>query len=154
MRRGRLPRTKATLFAGATTASLLVGAVAAAPTASAASYPTCDGVKTVILDAGATTIKQPYYKGTGSRNCVLQFGNSGSAVKELQFNLIHCHNKSTGGYDGVYGDATRRAVKEVQEDAPGDITVDGIYGPETRKAMKWYYYRNGDPARACIKANV
>ncbi|WP_328688019.1 peptidoglycan-binding protein [Streptomyces phaeochromogenes] len=126
--------------------------MAAVAPGAGASYPTCNGVKRVTLDAGATTILQPDYTGTGSRNCILQYGNSGSAVEELQFNLIHCHNKSTGGADGIYGDATRQAVKEVQ--AAAGITADGIYGPETRKAMKWYYYVNGDPGRACIKAGV
>ncbi|MGW7514455.1 peptidoglycan-binding domain-containing protein [Streptomyces sp. NPDC054796] len=154
MFRGRLPRTRTrtALFAAALTASLLGGGIAAAPAVSAASTPTCNGVKKVTLDAGATTVKQPYYTGTGSRNCQLMNGNSGSAVKELQFNLIHCYGKSTGGHDGIYGDATERAVREVQAAVGAD--VDGIYGPETRKAMKWYYYVNGDPARACIKANV
>ncbi|MFC5241334.1 peptidoglycan-binding domain-containing protein [Streptomyces atrovirens] len=152
MHRGRLPRTKAALFSGAVTASLLVGAVAAAPTASAASYPTCNGVKEKALDAGATTVLQPYYKGTGSRNCELRKGDSGPAVEELQFNLIHCHGKNTGGTDGIYGDLTRQAVREVQ--AAARIGVDGIYGPETRKAMKWYYYINGDPGRNCVKAGV
>ncbi|MFI1421223.1 peptidoglycan-binding protein [Streptomyces sp. NPDC020731] len=152
MRRDRLPRTRAALFAGAVTASLLGGAVSVAPTASAASYPTCNGVRTKALDAGATTVKQPYHKGTNSRNCELRKGDSGPAVEELQFNLIHCHGKSTGGTDGIYGDLTRQAVREVQTAAK--IGVDGIYGPETRKAMKWYYYVNGDPGRNCIKANV
>uniref|UniRef100_A0AAU3GUW6 Peptidoglycan-binding protein n=1 Tax=Streptomyces sp. NBC_01401 TaxID=2903854 RepID=A0AAU3GUW6_9ACTN len=151
MSRGRLPRTKATLFTGALAASLLGGAVAFAPSASAASYPTCNGVKTVTLDAGATTIKQPYYKATGSRNCILKYGNTSSAVEELQFNLWQCHNHGTG-LDGIFGPKTRTAVENVQ--AAAKITKDGIYGPNTRKAMKWYYYKNGDPGRNCIKANV
>ncbi|CAL9300402.1 hypothetical protein SUDANB51_05020 [Streptomyces sp. enrichment culture] len=147
MIQNRMLRTRAAVFAGVLTASLMGGAIAAAPATSAASYPTCNGVKTVKA-GGTDTVKQPYHKGSDTRNCILKYGNESSAVKELQFNLLHCHNLSTGGLDGIYGDKTREAVEAVQRDAK--IDVDGIYGPDTRKAMDWYFYRNGDPGRSCL----
>lgn len=63
---------------------------------------------------------------------VLRPGDSGTAVKELQYRL-----KELGYYsasrDGVYGSATRTAVMAFQ--TRNGLTVDGIAGPSTLKKL-------------------
>lgn len=147
MVRGRSPRIRAAVTTGAFTATLMGGAVLTAPAASSASYPTCNGVKSVSLSS-TVSVRQPYYTATGSRNCILQSGNSGSAVTALQDALITCYKQDTGGKDGVYGSKTRQAVWNVQAQYSG-LVKDGIYGPETRKKMGWRVYNNGSATTQC-----
>jgi peptidoglycan hydrolase-like protein with peptidoglycan-binding domain len=61
-------------------------------------------------------------------------GNQGAAVRALQRSLNYCHGAGLRA-DGIYGDLTERAVRNVQR-AKG-IPVDGVYGPQTRAAM-WH----------------
>jgi peptidoglycan hydrolase-like protein with peptidoglycan-binding domain len=133
MRRFRLPRTTAALFAGALAAGLLAGTAA---TASAASYPTCNGVKKVDL-GNNYWIHQPYYTGTGSRNCVMSRGAQSDAVSQLQVAMWWCYSglMEENDIDGIYGPMTRNAVYELQ--GLEKVGQDGVYGPETRKAMEW-----------------
>ncbi|WP_171117602.1 MULTISPECIES: peptidoglycan-binding domain-containing protein [Streptomyces] len=152
MVRGSSPHIRVGLVTGALTATLLGGALAVAPAASAASYPTCNAVKRVYLSS-TVWVRQPYYSGTGSRNCILQYGNSSSAVTALQDALITCYRQDTGGKDGIYGPKTRQAVYNVQTQYR-DIANDGIYGPETRKKMGWRVYNNGNATTQCTAPGV
>lgn len=143
MSRGLPSRAAATLSAGIVAAGLLVG-MATAPSASAASYPTCNSRKNVSVGASAY-VSQPYYTTTGSRNCILQYGNSSTAVNALQHALIYCYDHDIDN-DGIFGSETRAALRQVQ--GAVNVTVDGIYGPETRKAMKWYVH-TGSGSSTC-----
>lgn len=72
---------------------------------------------------------------TSSSAALLHRGSSGSAVKELQRNLIKL-GYSCGGYgaDGEYGLATENAVRKFQRD--NKLTSDGIAGEKTLAAIK------------------
>lgn len=135
MYRGRLSRTRAAFSTGAVTAVLLAGLAAAASPASAVS-PTCNGRKNVSTGPAAY-VSQPYYTGTGSRNCTLQYGNASKAVNALQHALVYCYDEDIS-IDGDFGSATRAALKRTQDAV--NVSADGIYGPQTRKAMKWYVH--------------
>lgn len=73
---------------------------------------------------------------SGSLNCQLGPGNSGSAVKALQNSLWRCSTANPGAIDGIYGPDTRAAVAKLQR-AKGVSPVDGLYGPKTRKVFSW-----------------
>lgn len=61
-------------------------------------------------------------------------GDSGSAVRELQQQLINLgYNLGRYGADGSYGNDTVNAVKALQSRA--GLTADGIAGPDTRAAI-------------------
>ena len=62
---------------------------------------------------------------------------SGSAVKELQNQLIAIGMNLNYGSDGKFGKETLVAVREFQKQAM--IRVDGIVGPETWKALEKAY---------------
>lgn len=138
-----LARTGAMVSAGVVTAGLLVSVVGT-QTASGASYPTCDGRKNVSTGPSAY-VSQPYYTSTGSRNCILQYGNASKAVNALQHALVYCYDESID-IDGIFGSDTRAALRRTQSAV--NVTVDGIYGPDTRKAMKWYVH-NGLGSSIC-----
>jgi peptidoglycan hydrolase-like protein with peptidoglycan-binding domain len=57
----------------------------------------------------------------------------GPAVVELQ-RVMTTLGFYEGEIDGVYGEETAAAVKEMQEDL--GVTADGIYGAETHEALK------------------
>lgn len=98
---------------------------------------------------------------------LLRRGSSGSAVEELQGFLnargITDANGQTLAVDGVFGRATRAAVKRYQ--GLSAIEVDGIAGPETLRAVLYdidpslgpasdgeVAYKNGAAAAAAIVA--
>lgn len=136
MIQGRLLRTRGVVVAGALAASLLGGTVTVSSSASAASYPTCNGVKKVNL-GNSKWIHQPYYTGTGSRNCVMGQGAQGKAVEQLQTAMWWCYSNlmPESEIDGIYGPKTRSTMSELQRREK--VSRDGVYGPETRKAMLW-----------------
>ncbi len=57
----------------------------------------------------------------------------GEPVKALQRKLFEL-GRDTGGIDGHYGPATRRAVRQFQENS--NLQVDGIAGPDTLRALE------------------
>ncbi|WP_129837649.1 peptidoglycan-binding domain-containing protein [Streptomyces sp. RFCAC02] len=119
-----------------TTAVLAAGGVLTISPAHAAAYPTCNGSKGVTYSGGDYVVNQPYYTGTGSRNCVLGYGAQGTAVRRLQDVLINCYGDLyDDGIDGIYGPNTQAAVEAVQRRE--GASVDGEYGPETRREMRW-----------------
>lgn len=65
---------------------------------------------------------------------VLQSGSSGSAVRQLQQNLIKLgYSVGNAGADGDFGANTTAAVKKFQSDH--HLTVDGQVGPKTQSAI-------------------
>ncbi|MFE9439688.1 peptidoglycan-binding protein [Streptomyces sp. NPDC006602] len=131
--------------------ALGTGAVLASPGAvHAASYPTCNAKKAVSA-SGSFFTYQPYYSGTGSRNCVMSQGAQSDAVYALQIAIDTCYQDISR--DGIYGPETRQAVRAVQD--AEDVGVDGVYGPETRKAMKWPLYMGGSGSvHGCSRLGV
>lgn len=62
-------------------------------------------------------------------------GDSGSAVKTLQVNLISLgYSCGTSGADGDFGDATEKAVKAFQ--GANGLVVDGLAGEKTQAKIK------------------
>ncbi|MGW0822186.1 peptidoglycan-binding domain-containing protein [Streptomyces sp. NPDC002845] len=117
-------------------AAVATASLVALPGTAHAAYPTCNGVKNVDTSHG--NVRQPYYTGTGSRNCVMGVGTRSSAVTRLQIVLRNCYNQDLTA-DGRYGSSTSSAVKYVQRyEGLSSSDIDGVYGPLTRKAMKWH----------------
>jgi hypothetical protein len=69
----------------------------------------------------------------------LQRGHTGSDVRELQIRVAgFAASSATRTYlaiDGVFGDATYRAVRRFQ--SAWNLGVDGIVGPETQGKLNW-----------------
>jgi peptidoglycan hydrolase-like protein with peptidoglycan-binding domain len=139
----------------AAAATMLAGGVAVTTaTASAAdSVGWCDGTKSVkITTSGSVVVRQPYHKGTGSRNCTLAEGAEGGAVVTLQIALKSCNFASNLDIDGDFGAKTKQAVSYAQ--AKRGTGVDGIYGPNTRRAFYWPTYSStGNPLGGCLTTN-
>ncbi|MGW0903232.1 peptidoglycan-binding domain-containing protein [Streptomyces sp. NPDC002853] len=135
-----MPNTAKKLVAAGGSLALGAGVMlASAESAPAASYPTCNAQK-VVRTSGLRFTYQPYYTGTGSRNCVMGYGAQSNGVYALQIAIDTCYRNLSR--DGIYGSQTRDAVRAVQ--AAEDVGVDGEYGPVTRKAMKWPVYEGGN----------
>lgn len=66
-------------------------------------------------------------------DCLLAVGNTGEGVRALQLTLRKCYG-STITADGIFGPATRDALKYAQRQA--GTQGDGVYGPNTRRAIK------------------
>ncbi|GAA0454150.1 N-acetylmuramoyl-L-alanine amidase [Alkalibacillus silvisoli] len=72
---------------------------------------------------------------SGSSHYLLQNGDSGSEVEQLQNDLREAGERlPRHGADGIFGDETESAVRSFQRSA--GIQVDGIVGPETRQALE------------------
>ncbi|MGA5135963.1 peptidoglycan-binding domain-containing protein [Streptomyces azureus] len=140
------------LAAAVSTAALTAtGLAVTASSAEAASYPTCDSKRVVYASGSSLFTYQPYYTGTGSRNCVMSQGAQSDAVYGLQIAIDTCYQDISR--DGIYGPQTKEAVKDVQR--AEDAGVDGVYGPETRKAMKWPLYKGGSGSvHGCSRLGV
>ncbi|WP_165986577.1 peptidoglycan-binding protein [Streptomyces sp. YIM 98790] len=114
------------------------GVVLVTPSTAQAAYPTCNAQK-VKYTSGSYFTYQPYYTGTGSRNCVMGYGAQSDGVYALQNAIRFCYKSIS--VDGIYGSQTRQAVVDVQ--TVEKVGVDGVYGPVTRKAMDWPIYKGG-----------
>lgn len=139
-------RLRRAAAAGATTALIATGAVAANTTAAHAATPVCTTTKSV--SKGSYYAELPATAG-GSTTCQLGPGNSGSAVRQLQSHLSLCHDLHNGGSDGIYGSGTRLDVRTVQSRA--GITADGLYGPNTRNVISWRWYSTGNGTATCAR---
>ncbi|MBC7272826.1 MAG: peptidoglycan-binding protein [Streptomyces sp.] len=126
-------------------AAVATASLVAMPGTAHAAYPKCDGAKNITTTDG--TFRQPYYTGTGSRNCVMGSGYESGGVARLQIVLNNCYARNLV-VDGVYGPKTIEAVRYVQQYE--GIDVDGAYGPVTRVAMKWQRTTDG----YCIRLAV
>jgi peptidoglycan hydrolase-like protein with peptidoglycan-binding domain len=104
-----------------------------APNATAA-YPYCTAYNNVPLKANGNEFGQIPVSSAGY-NCILEKGNSSSAVSRLQNHLNSCYGKGLA-VDGVFGNGTYTALIQVQR-AIG-ATADGVYGPGTRSKMAFF----------------
>ena len=65
----------------------------------------------------------------------LRKGDSGDEVKQLQQNLIKLgYNCGAAGADGIFGNATEKAVKAIQKD--NGLTEDALAGEKTQNQIK------------------
>jgi hypothetical protein len=97
-------------------------------------YPNCITAQPLIVTTGPTRQAIIPTTNSGTANCVLGVGNQGYAVQVLQSALNACRGAGLV-VDGVFGQATKTAVKNVQ--AAYGLTVDGVYGPATRSKPIW-----------------
>ncbi|MFC4857058.1 peptidoglycan-binding domain-containing protein [Actinophytocola glycyrrhizae] len=135
----------------AVTAALVTGGISltGATASAASSVGWCDGVKAVKVNARGDYVRQPYHRGTGSRNCTLAEGAQGGAVVVLQTALKSCNYASNLGIDGDFGPNTKKAVAYAQY--RWRIGQDGIYGPESRRAFAWpMYFAGNNPSGKCL----
>lgn len=92
-------------------------------------YPSCITAQPLIVAYNPLRDAIIPTTNSGTANCVLGVGNQGYAVRELQKALNACRGAGLT-VDGIYGSATKTAVKNVQ--TAFGITADGVYGPVTR----------------------
>jgi transcriptional regulator with XRE-family HTH domain len=75
-----------------------------------------------------------WYAGQSTtRDALVQFGDTGPAVAEVQC-LLERAGFSPGGIDGIFGEHTERAVKREQTHAK--VVADGMVGPHTWAALR------------------
>ncbi|MCT2583910.1 peptidoglycan-binding domain-containing protein [Actinophytocola gossypii] len=116
------------------------------PAVAASADGWCDSWKK--LSVGSYVLHQPMIKATGSRNCLLAEGASGSVVRILQLTLKQCNYASGLVVDGDFGPRTKKALAYAQYKR--GVDDDGVYGPNTRKALLWpVYYPNGGTVGTC-----
>lgn len=121
--------------------TLLVG-LTASP--ASAATPECNTARISTLAAntpGRYLYLPAFYLGEGANYiCWMAKGSDGDEVKALQRAINLCYNHIPNLVpDGLYGDATKAAVRAVQ--AQHRIHVDGEYGPDTYSAMMFPLYR-------------
>ncbi|WP_416971062.1 peptidoglycan-binding domain-containing protein [Streptomyces sp. 4F14] len=95
---------------------------ATATCSTSVSYTTVSGFTTSIPAAGRDV------------TCLLARGDSGNAVKALQFSLNECYGAALVR-DGIFGAGTQAALRRAQ--SREGQTADGVYGPRTRDALRW-----------------
>jgi peptidoglycan hydrolase-like protein with peptidoglycan-binding domain len=126
---------KALLAAAAFVPALLV----ATPGPAQAALPHCTGSTWFRVAGHQWFVEIPSVgNGTAATDCQLARGDSSAAVRVLQRAINSCYGQGLA-VDGVFGPATERAVRNVQNfhrinGSPG-VVVDGIYGPQTRSVM-------------------
>jgi hypothetical protein len=126
------------VLAGAIIGAQPASATSGTATSVTAALPTCASWSVYALTSGveewrvATITRQGF-----ERNCELRTGDRGPGVFVLQDTLRRCYGQNIA-QDAIYGDATMRAVRNVQ--AFHRVTVDGVYGPVTSRAMIFARY--------------
>jgi Putative peptidoglycan binding domain len=136
--RNTLRAAAAGLLAAAIAGALMLPAAPASAEVAPAALPQCQTYQWFTLPIGGN-VQLPDIN--QNINCWLADGSNNSGVYALQRALNKCYYQ--GLYqDGVYGNLTRQAVRNVQ--AQIGAVVDGEYGPETRTKMQWpIYYGDG-----------
>ena len=96
---------------------------------------TCDGV-VVVQTASATAEVPGGETATESTvECDMSEGNGDdAAVRSLQQALVTCNGQNIA-VDGDYGEQTRQAVAQVEEQ--NGLAVDGTFDPQVANAMQW-----------------
>ncbi|MEV1085606.1 peptidoglycan-binding domain-containing protein [Streptomyces sp. NPDC050211] len=129
--------------------TLLVG-LTASP-ASAATTPECNWGRITTLDTPSGRYLYLPAHTSGLYTCWMAYGTRGDEVRALQAAINFCYNHIPNLVpDGIYGDATKAAVRAVQ--TQHRIHVDGEYGPDTYSAMNFPLYRIVDNrfSGACV----
>lgn len=91
--------------------------------------------KPMTTFGGASAAVLPSISNPQVTNTIIDFGDQGEAVRDLQKMLIKLgFSCGKGGADGIFGDDTLDAVKKFQKAAR--VTVDGIVGYQTYKAIE------------------
>ncbi|MFD7436037.1 peptidoglycan-binding protein [Streptomyces sp. NPDC059861] len=122
------------------TSTLLVGLTTASPASAATSE--CNTARITTAAPNTPSGRYLYLPAYNSSLylCWMAYGTRGDEVKALQGAINHCYNSIPNlVVDGIYGDATRAAVRAVQ--TQHRIHVDGEYGPDTYYAMMFPAYR-------------
>jgi len=144
-RRGRRQARQLIAGAAAVLSMTTVGLLTTASPAAAAAPP-CTTRHTFSINSG--TLYAPAglnSYGTYTWDCWLAYGDSNSAVRQLQSNINNCYGTTYYGgknlgiklsVDGVYGSKTKAAVVLVQQQY-WYLARDGVYGPNTAEAM-WH----------------
>lgn len=102
----------------------------------AQAYRSTFGGTNITTNSTTNSIINNVVNTTGSTTIILDKGDRGEAVKELQANLILLgYSCGDSGIDGVFGGATEAAVRQFQKEYSG-ISVDGISGYQTLSAIK------------------
>ncbi|WP_157803861.1 peptidoglycan-binding domain-containing protein [Luteimicrobium subarcticum] len=113
----------------ATTAALAAPGVAAATSASAATYTCNDSYGGAVGQA----IKPAYHSGSSYiTSCYMAPGADNDGVYALQLALVLCYDRDIAT-DGSYGPATKAALKYAQ--GKEHVTADGFYGPATASVL-------------------
>jgi hypothetical protein len=113
--------------------TLLVGTAGGVDAAAAVTQPNSHANAIGTCDR-ARNYQHAFVPALGSRvDCLLSVGNTGEAVRTLQLTLRRCYG-STITADGIFGPATRNALRYAQRQAHTED--DGVYGPNTRRAIK------------------
>ncbi|GAA2623029.1 peptidoglycan-binding domain-containing protein [Streptomyces vastus] len=133
--------TTGILTIGALTASPLSGAMAVAPSATAAYTEQCNSnqVTSVGVTPGYSITRPAYQSGVDrTANCWMDYGSAGKGAEWLQFSLNSCYGFRLAT-DGVFGSATRSALASAQ--GQENITADGQYGTQSSQYLKFPRYR-------------
>ena len=99
----------------------------------AAALPSCGEARRFDLGNRVSALI-PVVSGTNDYKCVLGRPQHNWGVVVLQISLKECEGQSGLVVDGIYGDRTAGAVRNVQ--ARYGITQDGVYGPQTLSRMR------------------
>lgn len=124
--------------------TLLVG-LTASPASAATKECNTARISTLAANTPGRYLYLPaFYLGEGANYiCWMAKGSDSDGVKALQGAINHCYNSIPNLVpDGIYGDATKAAVRAVQ--TQHRIHVDGEYGPDTYSAMMFPLYRTVD----------
>src|SRR5205085_10245577 len=76
---------------------------------------------------------QPSYTSPTPSTAIIEQGDTGAQVKQLQTQLIALGYLGQGAADGNFGTHTLNAVRKFQSDQ--GLHVDGIVGPATNAAL-------------------
>ena len=81
----------------------------------------------------------------------IKIGDRGDSVKTIQ-NILKKKGYYQSQIDGIFGNKTKKAVKEFQRDA--NIGVDGIVGPVTKKYLTASSKKNTNGGKKTKKVNA
>jgi len=98
---------------------------------------------------GGAAGKQADYAGLFESSGSVKQGDKGEQVRQLQ-ELLKQLGLYGSGVDGVFGDKTRAAVLEFQQE--NGLLRDGIVGPQTKQALYGEFLKLNPPAKHTVSA--
>lgn len=143
-------RVSRLLAAGAAGLAMLLPLSVVSSSPAHATNGTCNGASTRYNGIQGVYAWIPL--NSGDKTCWMGQGHGTTAaqkkaVRALQNNILDCYGSTwagdkisrSGGADGVYGEATKAAVRWLQANELGlsGSNVDGVYGAQTRGRMMW-----------------